>query len=143
MDVSFTFVETTEVRIAPAGRKAYIKHDDIVFVDGLQFLKLNVRDRQVAQLLLAACTPTKRLHEHAFGKDGLGQKLLKDLKARRDNALKTKFRVPVLQKRIFSRKKRERADQMATDVINVPLPTLDDKNLGISVSMKISGQEKR
>ena len=140
MDVSFTFVETTEVRIAPLGLKAYIKHDDFVFVDGLQFLKLNVRDRQVAQLLLAACTPSKRLHEQAFGKDGPGKKLLKDLKARRDTALRTKYRVPA--KRIFSRKKRERADQMATDVISVPLPTLDDKNLGISVSMKISGKRR-
>ena len=91
MDVSFTFVETTEVRIAPLGLKAYIKHDDIVFVDGLQFLKLNVRDRQVAQLLLAECPPTKGVYDQAFGrKDGHGKKFFKDLKARRDHALKMK-----------------------------------------------------
>ena len=143
MAVSFTLVETTEVRIAPVGQKAYIKHDDIAIVCEDQFLKLRPRDRQVAQLLLAECPSTKGAYEQAFGrKDGPGKKLFKDLKARRDNALKTKFRVPMHQNRIFSRKKQQRATQLGTDIISVPLPTIDDKTPGVSMSMKVSGKRK-
>ena len=97
------------------------------------------RYRSIAKMLSAHIDAEKKGKKGtSFEKGSTGAKFIRSLRKRRDRAISAKFET---KGRFKSRKKANRAAQLAADMIDVPMPSVAGVG-GISLQMKLATSKK-
>ena len=139
-----TIVDAKQININGVRGTFFISSNAMEINEHGTFLLLKPsRFRQVAKLLTSRCTPAmkksiaEQSREFWTKQTGMGYKFLSRLRKIKSDALRLKYKVK--GNRFMSRKKRDRAMQKVSELIDVTLPTVGDRP-GVSMQMWIHGR---